>query len=72
MQSILALFGVHAGITVRKSREHVLSGSLVCDSGGAMLKICDSQFLAAVAQFMVDGRKRDRIFQHASGERTVR
>ena len=48
LQSILALFGVHAGIT------------------GAMLKICDSQFLAAVAQFMVEGRKRDRIFQHAS------
>jgi ribonucleoside-diphosphate reductase alpha chain len=66
LQSILALFGVHAAITVRKSREHLLSGSLVRDSGGAMLKICDSQFLAAVAQFMVDGRKRDRIFQHAS------
>ena len=31
-----------------------------------MLKISDSQFLAAVAQFMVDGRKRDRIFQRAS------
>src|SRR3984957_18884360 len=66
LQSILALFGVHASITVRKSRDHVLSGSLVRDSGGAMLKICDSQFLAATAQFMVDGRKRDRIFQHAS------
>jgi len=66
LQSILALFGVHASITVRKSREHVLSGSLVRDSGGAMLKICDSQFLAATAQFMVDGRKRDRIVQHAS------
>jgi ribonucleoside-diphosphate reductase alpha chain len=66
LQSILALFGVHAGITIRKSRDHVLSGSLVRDSGGAMLKICDSQFLAATAQFMVDGRKRDRIFQHAS------
>ena len=66
LQSILALFGVHASITVRKSREHMLSGSLVRDSGGAMLKICDSQFLAATAQFMVDGRKRDRIVQHAS------
>jgi ribonucleoside-diphosphate reductase alpha chain len=66
LQSILALFGVHAGITVRKSRDHVLSGSLVRDSGGTMLKICDSQFLAATAQFMVEGRKRDRIFQHAS------
>jgi ribonucleoside-diphosphate reductase alpha chain len=66
LQSILALFGVHASITVRKSRDHVLSGTLVRDSGGAMLKICDSQFLAATAQFMVDGRKRDRIFQYAS------
>jgi ribonucleotide reductase alpha subunit len=66
LQSILALFGVHGSITVRKSRDHVLSGSLVRDSGGAMLKICNSQFLAATAQFMVEGRKRDRIFQHAS------
>ena len=66
LQSLLALFGVHAGITVRNSREHVLAGSLVRDSGGAMLKICDSQFLAATAQFMVGGVKRDRIFQFAS------
>jgi ribonucleoside-diphosphate reductase alpha chain len=66
LQSILALFGVHAAITIRKSREHLLLGSVVRDSGGAMLKICDSQFLASVAQFMVDGRKRDRIFQNAS------
>ena len=66
LQSILALFGVHASITVRKSRDHVLSGSLVRDSGGAMLKICDSQFLAATAQFMVDGRKRDFILKYAS------
>jgi ribonucleoside-diphosphate reductase alpha chain len=66
LQSILALFGVHAGITVRKSREHMLSGQVVRDSGGAMLEICDSQFLAAVAPFMVDGRKRERILEYAS------
>jgi ribonucleoside-diphosphate reductase alpha chain len=66
LQSILALFGVHASVTVRGAREHLLSGTVVRDSGGCMLKICDSQFLAAVAQFMVAGRKRDRILQHAS------
>ena len=66
LQSLLGLFGVHGAITRRKPREHVLNGYVVRDSGGAMLKISDSEFLAAVAGYMADTRKRTRIRDHAS------
>ncbi len=66
IKSLLGLFGVHGGITVRKAREHTLNGNVVRDSGGAMLKISDSGFLLKVAEFMADDGKRERIRQHAS------
>ena len=66
LQSLLGLFGVHGAITLRKPREHVLNGYVVRDSGGAMIKISDSAFLAIVAGYMADARKRGRIRDHAS------
>ena len=66
LQSLLGLFGVHGAITQRKPREHVLNGHVVRDGGGFMLKICDSSFLAAVAGYMADTGKRERIREHAS------
>ncbi len=66
IKSILGLFGVHGAITHRKPRNHMLNGHEVRDSGGAMLKICDSGFLAAVAGYMADPGKRRRILEHAS------
>ena len=59
LQSLLGLFGVHGAITLRKPREHVLNGHVVRDSGGAMIKICDSAFLAIVAGYMADSGKRE-------------
>jgi ribonucleoside-diphosphate reductase alpha chain len=61
LKSLLGLFGIHGGITLRKPREHVLNGHVVRDSGGAMLKISDSEFLASVAAYMADTPKRRRI-----------
>ncbi len=66
LKALLGLFGVHAGLTVRKPRDHEYNGHVIRDSGGAMLKISDSTFLAAVARFMADSGKRDRILEHAS------
>ena len=66
LQSLLALFGVDAGIAIRKPRVPAYLDAAVGDLDGATLEIRDSQFLAAVGQFMVDRHKRDRIFRHAS------
>ncbi|MGB8635578.1 MAG: adenosylcobalamin-dependent ribonucleoside-diphosphate reductase [Rhodanobacteraceae bacterium] len=66
LKSLLGLFGVHGAITLRKPRSHMLNGHEVRDSGGAMLKISDSGFLAEVARHMADSGKRGRIAEHAS------
>ena len=66
LRSLLGLFGVRASITLRKPRSDELGAHEVRDSGGAMLKICDSAFLARVAECMTDGVKRSRIFDHSS------
>ena len=66
LKALLGLFGVHAGLTVRQPREHDYNGHTVRDSGGAMLKISDSAFLAALAAYMADSGKRQRIHDHAS------
>jgi len=66
LQSLLGLFGIHGAITLREPREHMLAGKLVRGGSYAILKICDSAFLAAVAAFMADSGKRNRIRQHAS------
>ena len=66
LQSLLGLFGVHGSITARKARTHVRRGAAIASSGGAQLKICDSAFLATVAEYMADTRKRKRILEHAS------
>ena len=66
LQSLLGLFGVHGGITVRKPRSHTYQGSVIRDSGGAMLKISDSAFLIRVAAYMADSGKCNRIHKHAS------
>ncbi|TAM60623.1 MAG: adenosylcobalamin-dependent ribonucleoside-diphosphate reductase [Rhodanobacter sp.] len=66
LQALLGLFGVHGAVTRRKPRRHELDGHIVRDSGGAMLKISDSAFLARVADFMADSAKRQRIREHAS------
>ncbi|HEC19142.1 MAG TPA: hypothetical protein ENI97_07325, partial [Gammaproteobacteria bacterium] len=66
LKTLLGLFGVHGGITLRKAREHNYAGRRVRDSGGAMLKISDSAFLKVVAQYMADSGKRQRIEAHAT------
>jgi ribonucleoside-diphosphate reductase alpha chain len=66
IQSLLGLFGVHGAITQRKPRDHMLNGCVVHDRGGVMLKICDSAFLAAVAEYMAETGKRGRIRDHAA------
>jgi ribonucleoside-diphosphate reductase alpha chain len=66
LQSLLNLFGVPASITLTKPRTHELDGVMVRGSGGAMLKICDSKFLAAVAGYMADSGKRTRILEYAT------
>ncbi|MBC7160550.1 MAG: hypothetical protein H5U26_00380 [Immundisolibacter sp.] len=66
LKALLGLFGVHAGLTVRQPREHDYNGHTVRDSGGAMLKISDSAFLDALAGYMADSGKRQRIQDHAS------
>ena len=49
LQSLLGLFGVHGSITLIKPRDHDHNGTMIKGSGGAVLKICDSRFLAIVA-----------------------
>ncbi len=66
LKGLLGLFGVHGGITLRKPSEHDYQGTVIRDSGGAMIKISDSAFLAKVAEFMADSGKRSRILEHAS------
>ncbi|WPP45821.1 adenosylcobalamin-dependent ribonucleoside-diphosphate reductase [Pseudomonas sp. AN-1] len=66
LQGLLALFGVPGGISRRKPREHLHNGHVIRDSGGALLKISDSAFLARVAEFMADSSKRSRITEQAS------
>ena len=66
LKALLGLFGVHAGLTLRQPREHEHRDHTIRDSGGAMLKISDSAFLAEVARYMADGGKRARILECAS------
>ncbi len=66
LRDLLGLFGVHGAVTQRKPREHTYRGHRVRDTGGAMLKISDSDFLARVATFMADNGKRARIAEHRS------
>ena len=66
VQSLLGLFGVHGSVTLRKPREHLLNGHVVRDRGGAMVKICDSAFLAVIAEYLADTPKRTRIRAYAS------
>ena len=66
LKATLGLFGVHGGLTRRKPRSHEYRGQTIRDSGGFMLKISDSDFLHAVADFMADDGKRDRIRRFAS------
>jgi ribonucleoside-diphosphate reductase alpha chain len=66
LQSLMGLFGVHAGVTSIPPREHELDGFVVRGSGGAVVKICDSGFLGAVAEYMADSGKRSRIAEFAT------
>ncbi|MDR9436404.1 MAG: LAGLIDADG family homing endonuclease, partial [Thiohalophilus sp.] len=66
LQALLGQFGVHAGITRRKAREHDYQGHVIRDNGGAMLKISDSDFLKVIAGYMADSGKKRRIGQFAS------
>jgi ribonucleoside-diphosphate reductase alpha chain len=66
LQSVIALFGVHASITSIAPREHEFDGVTIRGSGGAVVKICDSGFLAAVAEYMADSGKRRRIAEFAT------
>ncbi|MFN2333221.1 MAG: LAGLIDADG family homing endonuclease, partial [Wenzhouxiangellaceae bacterium] len=66
LKALLGLFGVHGGITLRKSRSHIYNGNVIRDVGAAMIKISDSHFLQRVAEYMADSGKRDRIECHAS------
>jgi len=66
LKRLLGLFGVNAGITHRKPRQHEYAGNVIRDAGGAMLKISDSAFLAVVANYMADSGKRGRIAEHDS------
>ncbi|MGM0412531.1 MAG: LAGLIDADG family homing endonuclease, partial [Pseudomonadota bacterium] len=66
LRGLLGLFGVHGAVSRRKPREHAYRGNRVRDTGGAMLKISDSDFLERVAAFMADSGKRKRIAEHRS------
>jgi ribonucleoside-diphosphate reductase alpha chain len=66
LQSLLGLFGVHASVTSIPPRDHELDGVMVGGSGGAVVKVCDSGFLSAVAGYMADSGKRNRIVEHAT------
>ncbi len=64
IQTLLALFGVHGGITQRKERSHVYNGNVIKDSGSYMVTISDSKFLLKVVAFMSDSGKKNRIEAH--------
>jgi len=66
IQSLLALFGINAGITHRKARNHIYKGNEIKDCGGYNLKISDSEFLISLAGFMADSGKKQRIKKHQS------
>ncbi len=66
LKTMLGIFGVHGAITRRKPRAHFYQGSVIRDSGGAMLKISDSAFLLNVARHMADSGKRRRIEEFAT------
>ncbi|HEX4152616.1 MAG TPA: ribonucleotide reductase N-terminal alpha domain-containing protein, partial [Steroidobacteraceae bacterium] len=66
LQSLLGLFGVYASITLIAPREHEHNGVVIRGSGGAVLKVCDSGFLSAVAEYLADSGKRNRIIAHAT------
>ncbi|MDE2274109.1 MAG: hypothetical protein KGL00_07900 [Gammaproteobacteria bacterium] len=66
LKALLGLYGVHGTLTLRQPRSHTLNGHEVRDSGGAMLKISDSQFLLKVAEYMADSGKRRRIIECAT------
>lgn len=66
LRNLLGLFGVHAAITQRQPRAHEHRGNVIRDRGGVVLKISDSDFLAAVAAYLVEGEKRERVIRFAS------
>jgi ribonucleoside-diphosphate reductase alpha chain len=66
LQALLGLFGVHASVTSGLLRDHELDGVMIRGSGGAVVKICDSGFLSAVAGYMADSGKRTRIAERAT------
>ncbi len=66
IQSLLALFGVHAAITQKKERSHEYNGNIIKDSGGYDIKISDSGFLIKMCAFMADSGKINRIKDHKS------
>ena len=66
LKSLLALFGVHGGITLRQQRSHEDAAKRIGDDGGAMLRISDSGFLKQVARQMADSGKRNRIRKNAT------
>ncbi len=72
LSAMLGLFGVQGAVTRRKPQERLIAvanrshGQTIRDSGGAMLKISDSEFLRRVAEYMADSGKKGRIQEHAS------
>lgn len=66
LKSTLGLFGVSCGVTKIKPRSHVYFGNEIKCVGGCSLKISDSDFLVNVARYMVDGKKKKRIIEHAT------
>lgn len=66
LANLLALFGVHAGITQSCPRSHDYRGKTIVDRGGWTVKISDSDFLRIVASYMADSGKKRRIHDHAS------
>ena len=70
IQSLLALFGIHGGITHRKARSHIYNGNEIKDSGGYMITISDSAFLLQVSTFIADSCKKNRIksYQTKAGQ----
>ena len=63
LKTLLAFFGIHGAVIQRKPRSRLYRGSMVVDSGGAVLKIADAAFLAVVAKYMADSGKRERILR---------
>ncbi len=61
IQSLLALFGVHADVTHRQAHSYVYKGVTIKNEGGYKLKISDSEFLLALSVYMSDSGKKKRI-----------